>query len=191
MTKATHLRHPVLNRGLLLIIGIFFLIGAEKPAYAKAAEEVTPTTSLTVTAAEVLPAEPAGPVEPPSKQEILLGLCKKRGYGEECAKTLLGMAWKESLFNAKAIGDRGKARGWYQIWTRLHNVTVECAEDLVCSSEWTLDYLERNGYKKWPTWAVQCHNGCGIKNGYAASVRRHGNRLWKTEVPYEMALATK
>lgn len=193
MTRTSHLRHPVLNRGLLLILGVFFLIGTEKPAYAIAAEvpASNPSSKLTVLVAEVLPTEPAGPEKPPSMQETLLGLCQKRGYGEDCAKILLGMAWKESLNDAKAIGDGGRARGWFQIHYRLHKITAACAEDLVCSAEWTLNYLERNGYKKWPSYAVQCHNGCNIKNGYAASVLRHGKRLWKSEPPYEMALAKK
>lgn len=192
MTRTSHLRHPVLNRGLLLILGAFFLIGAEKPAYAVAADvptPISPISRLTLKTDDVLPAEPAGPPKPPSMQEILLGLCQKRGYGEDCAKTLLGMAWKESLNDAKAIGDGGRARGWFQIHYRLHKISIACAEDLVCSAEWTLNYLERNGYKKWPTYAVQCHNGCNIKNGYAASVKRHGQRIWKSDEPYQMALA--
>ncbi len=193
MTRTSHLRHPVLNRGLLLILGAFFVIGAEKPSYAVAADvpaaPVSTLSRLTVNTQEVLPAEPAGPEQPPSMQEVLLGLCEKRGYGEECAKTLLGMVWKESLNDGKAIGDGGRARGWFQIHYRLHKISIACAEDLVCSAQWTLDYLERNGYRKWPNYAVQCHNGCGFKNGYAASVRRHGERLWKNGQPYEMALA--
>lgn len=113
-----------------------------------------------------------------SVQETLLRLCERRGYDESCAKALLGMMWKESLYDATAIGDRGKARGYFQIHYRLHDISIGCAEDLVCSTGWTLDYLEQNGYPRWRTYAIQCHNGCNARNGYAASALRHGNRMW-------------
>jgi len=116
-------------------------------------------------------------------QTTLLKVCEDRGYGEECAKDLLGMLWKESLNNPKALGDQGRAHGYFQIWTTLHKISIACAEDLVCSSNWTLDYLESNGYAKYPSYAIQCHNGCNIDNGYAASARRHGRRLWDQPLP--------
>lgn len=111
-------------------------------------------------------------------QGILLDACEARGYGEDCAKHLLGMMWKESLNTATAIGDGGKARGYFQIHYRMHRVPVSCAEDLRCSAEWTLDYLEYNGYPYSVYYAVQCHNGCNAGNGYAASAMRWGQRLW-------------
>jgi len=119
-------------------------------------------------------------VSEPTVQEILLDVCESRNYGEDCARHLLGMLWKESNNKATAIGDRGKARGYFQIHVKLHKVTLECAEDLRCSAEWSLSYLERNHYPKYVNHAIQCHNGCFIDNGYAASARRHGVRLWPT-----------
>jgi hypothetical protein len=116
-------------------------------------------------------------------QEVLFKVCQERGYGEECAKHLLGMMWKESNNKAKAIGDKGKARGYFQIHYKLHKIPVACAEDLECSANWTIDYLEKNHYPKYVTYAVQCHNGCDIDNGYAASALRHGKRLWKQPLP--------
>ncbi|OGM00406.1 hypothetical protein A2480_04100 [Candidatus Uhrbacteria bacterium RIFOXYC2_FULL_47_19] len=113
-------------------------------------------------------------------QGVLLDVCESRGYGEDCARTLLGMLWKESLNDAKAIGDSGRARGYFQIHYRLHGIPVGCAEDLHCSSNWTLSYLEQNGYPRYVTYAVQCHNGCNINNGYAASALRWGDRKWSS-----------
>jgi hypothetical protein len=123
-------------------------------------------------------AVPAGPPVPPTMQDLLLGVCTAHGYGIDCAKALLGMMWKESRYDAKAVGDHGKALGYFQIHYRMHHVTVSCAEDVTCSAEWTLAYMERNGYPKHPTWAIQCHNGCGVKNGYAASVLNHAKKFW-------------
>jgi hypothetical protein len=113
-------------------------------------------------------------------QGVLLDLCEKRDYGEDCAKVLLGILWKESLNDSRAIGDGGRARGYFQIHYRLHGISLQCAEDLSCSANWTLDYLERNGYPRHVTYAVQCHNGCGFTNGYWQSVLRWGNRKWNT-----------
>jgi hypothetical protein len=113
-------------------------------------------------------------------QGELLNACKSRGYGEECARTLLGMLWKESLNNAHAVGDGGRARGYFQIHYRLHHISVDCAEDLSCSANWTLDYMEQNGYPEQVARAVQCHNGCGVPNGYWQSALRWGERKWNT-----------
>lgn len=118
-----------------------------------------------------------------SVQSTLLQVCEKRGYGEECAKDLLGMLWKESKNVPTAIGDQGRARGYFQIWVHLHGISVACAEDLECSSNWTLDYLESNGYPTYVSYAIQCHNGCNIDNGYASSARWHGRRLWDQPLP--------
>lgn len=127
----------------------------------------------------------------PSEQEVLEQVCRKRGYGEDCARALLGMMWKESLNDNTAVGDRGKARGYFQIHHRLHGVAIDCAEDLACSADWTLDYMERNGYPRYAYYAVQCHNGCNAGNGYAASVLRHGNRLWGKPLPKVDVVAVK
>ena len=122
---------------------------------------------------EPIPVAPA-----PTVQEVLLSVCEAKGYGQPCAQTLLGMLWNESSNVSTAIGDRGKARGYFQIWTKLHNTTVECAEDLVCSANWTLKYMERNQYPKYVNWAVQCHNGCGFNNGYRQKAVRNGAYFW-------------
>lgn len=129
------------------------------------------------------------PEVPPTAQKILLETCQNHGYGEACAKALLGMMWKESRNLATAVGDHGAALGYFQIHYRLHKVTRACATDLACSAEWTIKYMERNGYPKYVKYAVQCHNGCGINNGYAASALRNGERLWAEPMTIEVALA--
>ncbi|MEY4744607.1 MAG: hypothetical protein RL272_552 [Candidatus Parcubacteria bacterium] len=151
--------------------------------------DITPT--LTATGEVLKAAETAvqGPPEPPTVQEVLLGVCREGGYDEDCAKTLLGIMWKESRNDAGAIGDGGRARGYFQIHYRLHRISLSCAEDLRCSAAWTLKYMESNGYPKYPNYAIQCHNGCGIKNGYAASVLRNARRLWSDPMTVEVALA--
>lgn len=121
-----------------------------------------------------------GPILPPTVSAVLLEVCEERGYGEDCAQILLGMAWKESNLIASAVGDHGAALGYFQIHYRLHQVTPACAQNLRCSAHWTIDYLEYNGYPQAKWHAVQCHNGCYAGNGYAASALRHGARLWET-----------
>lgn len=111
-------------------------------------------------------------------QEALLSVCEANGYGEDCAKTLLGMLWTESSNRATVIGDSGRARGYYQIHYRLHNISTDCAEDIICSSQWTIDYLERNHYPRYVNYAVQCHNSCNAGNGYVNKVIRYGNYFW-------------
>jgi hypothetical protein len=132
---------------------------------------------------------PAPEPVPPTAQKILLDVCQNHGYGEGCGKALLGMMWKESNNIATAVGDHGLALGYFQIHYRMHKVTRACATDLGCSAEWTIKYMERNGYPKNVAYAVQCHNSCGFKNGYAASALRHGDRLWSVPMTVEVALA--
>ncbi len=126
---------------------------------------------------------------PPTAQKILLQACQNHGYSEGCAKALLGMMWKESSNISNAVGDHGLALGYFQIHYRLHNVSRACATDLACSAEWTIKYMERNGYPKYVAYAVQCHNGCGINNGYAVAALRNGERLWSAPMTVEVAMA--
>ena len=131
---------------------------------------------------------------PKDMKSILLSVCEDNGYGETCAKDLLGMVWKETRGDGKAIGDQGRARGYFQIHYKIHKISIACAENLRCSAEWTLNYLEKNGYKKYPKYAVQCHNSCNVNNGYAAKALRNGNNFWKKPLavvqaaPIELAM---
>ncbi len=180
-----------LKSGLSIPLAIILLLSGFQPLQAHAAtpEAVAALFELGQSEnKEILEAESTSTV-----QDVLLKVCLDRGYSQECAQHLLGMLWKESNNIATAVGDRGKARGYFQIWVKLHKISVECAEDLECSANWTLTYLERNSYQRYPTYAIQCHNGCNIDNGYAASVIRHGKRLWNTPLAIvktsEVALA--
>lgn len=136
----------------------------------------------------------AAPAHQPTVQEVLLVVCKQNGYGEDCAKTLLGMLWNESSNISTAIGDNGKARGYFQIHYKLHKISVDCAEDLVCSANWSLNYLESNSYPKYVSYAIQCHNSCNVQNGYAAKALRNGKNLWnkpleiKQDAPITLAV---
>jgi hypothetical protein len=177
-------------------IGLAFVLGyAGSPVMAQVA---TPGQSDLESLDTSLPAlavliaqetgEPAGPAVPPTSREILLAVCRERGYGEECAKTLYGMVWKESVMDSHAVGDHGKAQGYFQIHYKLHKISLACAQDLKCSATWSLGYLERNGYPRYATYAVQCHNGCGVRNGYAAAVRSVGVRKWREAEAAEVAV---
>lgn len=131
-------------------------------------------------------ADPQPATVPPTIQDVLTEVCANDPLitnAETCAKHLFGMVWKESRGLATAIGDNGKARGYFQIHYKLHHVSLSCAEDLACSAKWTLKNLERHNYPKYYSYAIQCHNGCDIDNGYAASVLYQSKRLWSTPLP--------
>lgn len=134
------------------------------------------------------------PAVEPTVQEVLLSVCKENGYGTDCAKTLLGMLWTESSNRFDVIGDNGKARGYFQIHYKLHKITAACAEDLACSAQWTINYLERNSYPKYVNYAIQCHNGCNANNGYVNKVQRYAKQFWNQpltvtqDAPVEIAM---
>ncbi len=179
MKKTNRKAYKVLRSGLSMILTLVLLIHAGRPLQAQA-DSLNEEAGLPI---EQPTAEEQAPKAPQTVQEALLEVCTGRGYGEDCAKNLLGMLWKESNNVATAVGDRGKARGYFQIHYKLHKITIACAEDLKCSADWTIDYLERNHYPKHVKYAIQCHNGCNIDNGYAASALRHGRRLWNQPLP--------
>jgi hypothetical protein len=173
-----------LKSGLSMMLTLVLLMQVGKPLMAQA-ESPSKANEISFASLTEYVLNETGSIEttviekkPELVQDVLTEVCEARGYGEECAKHLLGMLWKESNNIATAIGDKGKARGYFQIWYKLHKITIECAEDLRCSANWTIDYLESNHYPKYVSYAVQCHNGCNIDNGYAASALRHGRRLW-------------
>jgi hypothetical protein len=97
------------------------------------------------------------------------------------------MLWTESSNRSTVIGDNGRARGYFQIHYRMHNISTDCAEDLVCSANWTIDYLESNSYPRYVTYAVQCHNSCNVNNGYAAKVFANGRRFWNQPLEINQA----
>ncbi len=142
-------------------------------------------SAIMVAVSNVQEQEETIPEIPRTVQEVLLDVCEERGYGEDCAKTLLGMLWTESSNRSTVIGDGGRARGYFQIHYKLHKITTACAEDLVCSSNWTISYLERNQYPKYVNYAIQCHNGCNAGNGYVGKVKRHAARFWNEPLTVE------
>lgn len=167
---------------LAALLALSLQVAIAKPAAAQVAVGDTFDVTSGVSGQKVDNTRPkvAGPARPPSIQDVLLEVCQSRSYGDDCAKILLGMAWKESQFESRAVGDDGRAHGFFQIHYKLHKIPLTCARDLRCSADWTISYLESNGYPKSVLRAVQCHNGCGAKNGYAASVMRWSQRLWQT-----------
>jgi hypothetical protein len=93
--------------------------------------------------------------------DTLRNVCAAKGLAddEKCPKVLAAMARQESTFGKYMIGDGGHSVGWFQINNRWHKVSRDCAMDLVCSADYTLDYLLENGYlKNWKI-AVMAHNG--------------------------------
>ncbi|MSR84944.1 hypothetical protein EXS71_00685 [Candidatus Uhrbacteria bacterium] len=137
--------------------------------------------------AQSVPVEASTDVIQPTVQEVLLTVCEANGYGQDCAQTLLGMLWTESSNRSTVIGDGGRARGYFQIHYKLHDISITCAEDLACSAQWSLSYLEFNSYPKYVRYAVQCHNSCNVNNGYAAKALRNGKRFWNQPLEINQA----
>lgn len=86
--------------------------------------------------------------------------CQKRGMGEACALDIQGMAYTESRFNCKAIGDAGKSKGCLQIHQGFHpHITQEQAEDPQFAISWTLNRMTNYGYPEYRSRAIRKHNG--------------------------------
>ena len=112
------------------------------------------------------------PVSGQANDEIADKICKKAGIADlPCWQDLKAMRQKESYDGKAMVGDGGRSRGWYHIQTKMHNVTVECALDFECSTEWTVKNLLAHDYLTNRAYAISRHNGGGIKaKNYAKSV---------------------
>lgn len=63
---------------------------------------------------------------------------------------LLDLAWCESRFNPLAKGDNGASRGLWQIHKPSHpDVSDECAFNIKCSTEWTIDQILKGKLHQW------------------------------------------
>lgn len=169
-----------LKHGLSMTLAILLLTHSAQPLQALA--QVQDGAGVATEAAESAEPEAPQPEQPQTVQEKLLEVCEANEAitnAEQCAKHLLGMVMTESDAKATAVGDRGYAKGWFQI-NSYYNPEVDkaCAEDLECSANWTLDRLLKKGYLKYSNWAIWCHNGCGINQYYVPKVIRKGNYHW-------------
>lgn len=185
------------QRKALVVIMLALVVTNSQVSAAQAADPVTPIDQQVITqveseesSVELIPTKSdteAVPEVKPTVQDVLLKVCEAKGYGEDCAKTLLGMLWNESSNRSTVIGDNGKARGYFQIHYKLHKISIACAEDLVCSANWTIDYMEAHSYPKYVNYAVQCHNSCNVNNGYAAKALRNGKTFWNKPLEIKQA----
>lgn len=122
------------------------------------------------------------PVESESERtndEIADEICKAAGIVDlPCWQDLKAMRQKESYDGKAMVGDGGKSRGWYHIQTKMHNVSVECALDFECSTEWTVKNLIAHDYQENRAYAISRHNGGGKKaQAYARSVINNSARF--------------
>lgn len=90
-------------------------------------------------------------------------VCRKHFGGssemvDQCRWDLLAIAYTESRFNCESVGDNSKARGCYQIWYKLHKITVEQAEDFEWAANWTLERMISQGFPVYRSWALGSHN---------------------------------
>lgn len=116
-------------------------------------------------------------VKPESPMEKLSSVCEGLKVTDpDCPKILKAMATQESYFGKVMVGDGGKSHGWFHIQTELHKISKACANDLVCSSTWTLKRMIRNGFLTANKWtAVGSHNSFTPKFNqlYVQAVKRH------------------
>lgn len=188
ITKHTYLAKGS-KRKILAILVMVFTCTNSQVSTVKAAELAPQIDQMVITQTVTnLPVvSPDAPASQPTVQEVLLDVCQSNGFGEDCAKTLLGMLWNESSNQSTIIGDHGAARGYFQIHYKLHKISIDCAEDLVCSANWTVKYMEAHSYPKYVSYAIQCHNSCNVNNGYAAKAIRNGQNFWNTPLTITQA----
>lgn len=107
--------------------------------------------------------------------------CAEKELGDFCWKDLVAMAWTESRFDCKAVGDGGKSHGCFQLHLGYHkHITVAQAQDIEFAVSWTLNRLEAKGYPMYRSTAIMLHNGTPntkATNAYLQAVNNYANSL--------------
>lgn len=86
--------------------------------------------------------------------------CEKRKLDDYCVEDLMAMAWVESRFNDKAVGDGGNSHGLFQISRYYHpHISIEQAQNIKFATTFTLDRLIKKGYPKYRSNSIRLHNG--------------------------------
>lgn len=116
-------------------------------------------------------------VEKVDQDDIAEKICNKYELAKTCRNDLKAMRGIESQGGQQMIGDDGKSIGWYQIQTKLHEITQECALDYSCSTEWTVKNLLKNGYNTNRKLALTKHNGVVKGSTYASRVITLSNKF--------------
>jgi len=63
---------------------------------------------------------------------------------------LVRLAYCESRFNSKAVGDNGSSRGLFQIHRGYHpEVSDVCAFDAACATRWTMQRINAGYQREW------------------------------------------
>lgn len=105
-------------------------------------------------------------------------------YLTYCQADLLGIMRAESSFNCGAKNESRieHSYGCYQINLDAHrHISREQAHDIFYSSAWTISHLVGKGWLPRTVngqanrYALQCHNGCGVANGYWQAVLGYSN----------------
>ena len=107
--------------------------------------------------------------------------CDEKGLGDYCVKDLIAMAWTESRFNCKAVGDGGKSHGCFQLHLGYHkHITVAQAQDIEFAVSWTLNRLIAYNYPTMRSTSVMRHNGTPntkATKAYLETVNNYVNSL--------------
>lgn len=54
-------------------------------------------------------------------------------------------------------GDDGQSRGYWMISDVYHpEVSTACADDLACSTDWSLQWIAAGHIDQWSTWKYRC-----------------------------------
>lgn len=157
-------------------------MGKSLPLPAAEATEYDPCSLLEIVCEDkgespaiVSPSFNGGTRESPSFLPTLKEICKD--HGDYCWKDLMAICQVEGC-RSEAIGDQGRSYGYFQIQIKLHKITKECAQDISCSAQWTLQHLEKNKYPLYRTHAIQRHNGSGKQAQlYASKVKQIADKL--------------
>ena len=161
----------ILKYGLSIFVTLTFLTAFYNIVLGKTINLNSTTFKNTLIDSEPIVLEALTPLR--DNDDVARAICKEFGLTEDyCWKDLRAMRRVESLGGKEMEGDNGLSYGWYHIQVKMHNITMECALDISCSTKWTVKNLIGHGYPVQRTYAISKHNGSGkAAEAYAKKVK--------------------
>lgn len=90
------------------------------------------------------------PLSPDAVRAYVINAAKKAGVNYRKVDWIVG---HESQYGQNMLGDDGQSRGYWMIDSKYHDVSDACADDLVCSTDWSLKQILAGHIKWWTTYA--------------------------------------
>jgi hypothetical protein len=140
-------RYSLKNLCLLTLTCLLLISSFSSLAFG-ASYPVLPTASQSPKTAQI------GAITPAAVKSYVRAQAALLGVNPDFADFIVG---HESQYGQNMSGDDGQSRGYWMISKIYHpEVSDACADDLACSTSWSLRWILAGHINQWSTWRFRC-----------------------------------